>query len=382
MKGKSVLQVIISVILIAAMVPVSAETVEELMQKQEATQRKLEETQSQINQAKAQRQITAQTIAALDREINTTQSALNKVEEKIKELDEKISDTEKELSTNTEAFEKRKELLKARLKAIYMNCSFSYVDILVEARDFSEFISRMKLIDYVLTHDKNLISSMEEQLKTIKQKKAELEEQKNSREQEKASRIEKIRSLDNSRAAKDEYIKRLNSDIKELEAMEDRLLEESQQIAERIRGITDKDRKYSNGQMTWPAPSVGKSAISSHFGMRHHPILNTIRMHTGVDIAVGHGKDIVAANKGKVIFTGYETGYGNYVIIDHGVKDGSSITTLYAHASKILVSVGQEVEAGDVIAKVGSTGYATGPHLHFEVRKDGTPVSPKDYLGY
>lgn len=382
MKKRSFLQAAICILLVLCMFPASAETYEELRQKQEDTERKLQETKNQLNQAKTQKQVAAQTIAALDREINTVQSTLSEIEDKIRSLDEEISNSEKELNTNTEAFEKRKELLKARLKAIYMNCSFSYADILMEARDFSDFISRMKLIDYVLTHDKNLINSMEEQLKTIKQKKTELEEQKSSREKEKAARVEKIRTLDNSRAAKNEYIRRLNSDIKELEAMEDRLLEESQQIAERIRGITDKDRKYSDGQMTWPAPAVGKSAISSLFGMRKHPILKTMRMHTGVDIAIGHGKDIVAANKGKVIFTGYETGYGNYVIIDHGVKDGSSITTLYAHSSKILVSVGQEVEAGAVIAKVGSTGYATGPHLHFEVRKNGSPVDPKDYLGY
>jgi murein DD-endopeptidase MepM/ murein hydrolase activator NlpD len=107
--------------------------------------------------------------------------------------------------------------------------------------------------------------------------------------------------------------------------------------------------------------------------MRMHPILRKYKMHTGIDIDADKGDSIIAANKGTVIIAKYDrNGYGNMIVIDHG----GGITTLYGHASKLLVSVGDEVNAGQVIAKVGSTGLSTGPHLHFEVRVDGTPKNP------
>jgi len=99
-------------------------------------------------------------------------------------------------------------------------------------------------------------------------------------------------------------------------------------------------------------------------------------MHTGIDIAVPSGTSVLAANAGKVIYSGYNGGYGNTVIIDHGGK----ISTLYAHNSKLLVKVGDKVEKGKVISKSGSTGLSTGPHLHFEVRENGQHVDPMKYL--
>jgi murein DD-endopeptidase MepM/ murein hydrolase activator NlpD len=117
-------------------------------------------------------------------------------------------------------------------------------------------------------------------------------------------------------------------------------------------------------------------AITSGFGYRMHPIFHVRKLHTGVDMHAGMGESIKAAAAGTVVFAGWRGGYGKCVIIDHG----GGLATLYAHQSEILVSVGQVVKRGVVIGKVGSTGYSTGPHLHFEVRVNGTPVDPVGYL--
>ena len=131
--------------------------------------------------------------------------------------------------------------------------------------------------------------------------------------------------------------------------------------------------------MQWPCPSSYN--VTSYYGMRKHPILRKYKMHTGIDIGASKGSSIVAANKGTVIMATYDKsgGYGNMVVLDHG----AGITTLYAHASKLCVKVGDEVKAGAVIAKVGSTGLSTGNHLHFEVRVNGETKNPlsTEYLG-
>jgi murein DD-endopeptidase MepM/ murein hydrolase activator NlpD len=116
--------------------------------------------------------------------------------------------------------------------------------------------------------------------------------------------------------------------------------------------------------------------IVSEFGWRTHPIFGDQRLHAGADFRGTTGQPILASADGTVLFTGVMTGYGNVVILDHG----RSLATLYAHQSRIAVSNGQKVKKGQVIGYVGSTGYATGPHLHFEVRAGGTPVNPREYL--
>jgi murein DD-endopeptidase MepM/ murein hydrolase activator NlpD len=131
--------------------------------------------------------------------------------------------------------------------------------------------------------------------------------------------------------------------------------------------------KYA-GTLHWPTP--GHTRVSSPFGMRMHPILHVRKMHTGIDISAPSGATIVAAGNGKVIYAGRNGGYGNFTMIDHG----NGLVTCYAHQSRITVSKGQHVSAGQTIGKVGSTGLSTGPHLHFEVRVNGTPRNPLSYL--
>jgi murein DD-endopeptidase MepM/ murein hydrolase activator NlpD len=168
-------------------------------------------------------------------------------------------------------------------------------------------------------------------------------------------------------------LKEILTDLKELERQEDKLLAQSKEIEKKIVSLQS-SKKYIGGELSWPAPGYYK--ITSQYGYRNHPILKKKKLHTGIDIAVPKNSNVIAANSGKVIYSGYYGGYGNTVIIDHGGK----ISTLYAHNSKLLVKVGDEVEKDKVISKSGSTGLSTGPHLHFEVRENGQHVDPLKYL--
>ena len=126
--------------------------------------------------------------------------------------------------------------------------------------------------------------------------------------------------------------------------------------------------------MIWPVP--GYTTITSEYGMRVHPITGAYKLHTGMDVSAPIGASFVASANGIVSKATYNSAYGNMVIIDHG----GGVQTLYAHGSEILVQLGQVVSAGTEILKVGSTGYSTGPHAHFEIRIDGQTINPIDYL--
>lgn len=167
-------------------------------------------------------------------------------------------------------------------------------------------------------------------------------------------------------------LNRINSDIAAAEQHLDGLEAESARLEDEIRAQQDTGGE-SPGVIGWPV----SGPVTSAFGYRVHPIFGTRRLHTGVDIGVGSGVAIVAAESGTVILASPYGGYGNAVVVDHG----GGLTTLYAHQSSIAVSSGQSVSRGDVVGYVGCTGYCTGPHLHFETRENGAPVDPMRYLG-
>ena len=173
---------------------------------------------------------------------------------------------------------------------------------------------------------------------------------------------------------KNNYINELTEEEKQVQEKIDTYDEEIAKLDNEIYALMNLNVDYTGGIMLWPAP--GYTTITSTFGYRIHPIFGLQRFHSGLDIAVPLGTSVLAANSGTVIKTAYSSSYGNMVMIDHG----GGIVTAYAHLSEFVANVGDEVEKGTVIAKSGSTGWSTGPHLHFEVRVNGEYVDPTDYL--
>lgn len=247
---------------------------------------------------------------------------------------------------------------------MYESGNISMVDVLLGADSISDFLSKYYMMNEVSNFDNNLLNKMNIQKEEIAKLKSCLEEKKGMLEKNRNDVRTKNTELASSKKVLSTKNTELENDKKALEESIDAILEESQKLTAEIIKLQGTS-KYAGGEMAWPLP--GFSTITSSYGMRMHPTLKVYKLHTGVDIsgANSYGKAIVAANSGKVIAAKYNVAYGNMIIIDHG----GGITTLYGHASKLVVKTGDIVTRGQIIAYVGTTGYSTGPHLHFEVRK-------------
>jgi murein DD-endopeptidase MepM/ murein hydrolase activator NlpD len=286
-----------------------------------------------------------------------------------------LSDLEDSLAKAEDNYNSMEELFKSRLRAMYENASgSSYLDTLLESKSLVDFLGKIELISTISKSDKEMVKKLDSTKEELTGKKK-LKEELEAVIQDKASK--KKQTLSNLRESQDnleDKIAKSKEIVKKLEAQEDEMLKRSKSLESQIKALQQKGTKYSGGIMLWPSNS--STMITSAFGNRYHPVTGVYKMHTGIDIGAAYGTSILAANKGTVIVAGWDNAYGNCIIIDHG----GGITTLYGHSSKLCVSVGQTVSKGEVIGKVGSTGLSTGPHLHFEVRKNGAPVNPLSYV--
>ncbi len=339
---------------------------------------------SRINKLNANKKKVLQEKAALEKQQTKVANAQAQESNAYKELVGQISDAEENLRQTEAAlaeaianYNQQKDLVEKRLKVMYVNSSATMLDTLLESKSVIEFYERFKYMSDVAEKDKELVNDLNAAKLEVDQKKKLQEEAKALLEQKANDKQERLTSLKASRAELEDQLTRSKSELAKIEKEEDALIAESKRLNSVIKSLSSSTGKYAGGTMVWPLP--GHYTITSSYGMRKHPILRKYKMHTGIDIDGDTGNSIVAANKGTVIMSQYDTsgGYGNMVVVDHG----GGITTVYAHCSKLLVKVGAKVKAGQVIAKVGSTGTATGSHLHFEVRKDGATQNPlKGYL--
>lgn len=308
--------------------------------------------------------------SAQKRERQEYQDLLNQ----IGEYDQGIAELDGSIEESQQEYNNKLELLKVRLRVMYENSDFTYIDTLAESKSVTDFLERLELVSTISKKDKEIIDGIKQAKRDIEFKKQLVVGEKEQVQGKADEALLNINNLNASRASLDVKIKEINTRLDKLEAEEDKLISQSNALVNQIKSLQKKGA-YAGGSMTWPCPSSSK--ISSYYGNRLHPILKKYKMHTGIDISASQGSSIVAANKGTVMMAGWQNGYGYTVVVDHG----GGITTLYAHCSKLLVSVGKTVKAGQTIAKVGSTGMSTGPHLHFEVRKNGSTTNPLNYVG-
>lgn len=332
--------------------------------------------QNELSKSKSQEKNLSQQILELEKQINTKQADITKLENAIADAEVQIKVLEKELAEAEEKVETQTTNLNARLRNMYKNGSVGFVDVLLDSGSFSEFLTNLSLVEKVYTSDKDLLDELQRVYDEIDKKKQEIETAKTELTESKALAEEEKTSLEADKAAIDKKKAAVAADVDETERMLDELEREADRLNNEIKheGSSSSNSSYTGGVMAWPAPSYTR--VSSKFGWRTHPVTGRRKFHSGVDLAAPYGTAVVAANPGKVIKAGYSGGYGNRIVVDHG----GGITTTYAHNSKLLVGVGTHVSRGQRIANIGSTGLSTGNHLHFEVRLNGNPVNPMNYI--
>lgn len=353
-------------------------------------------------------------IDKLNTSIASTEKEISDLNDKITELTSSISDKTKEIEQKEEEFEEKDKLLQDRLVALYEAGDTTYLDMLLTSGSITDFISSYYLVEQLTKCDTEVLNAIENTKKEIEDDKKELETKKQEIDKTKSQIAEKNEKLKSDKSTKQAKVNSLTEEEKELEGELAAYNAEMEKIAaaerkakaeeEARRKKAEEDAKKnqtntgntnntgntgntgatggssgtitSSGKMTWPIP--GYKNITSYFGYRVHPIYGTWKLHSGIDVGAPTGAKFVAADDGTVLIAsyGYNGGYGNYVVINHG----NGITTRYAHGTSILVSAGQKVTKGTPVLTVGSTGASTGPHAHFEVRVNGTAVNPLNYI--
>ena len=267
-------------------------------------------------------------------------------------------------------------ILAAHIRKVFKSQRKAFFELLITSEDINMLVDRVYFQKIILRDDYARMAAARSKAQEIAMLKYNIEARKRNLERSVASINTQHTYLQQSIAKNESMINKLRTDRVAYQRAERELAKQSASIGSYInRTAKDKDVQVASGFIK---PIQGR--ITSPFGRRTHPIINSKSFHSGVDIGGPNLRAIRDSNSGKVIYSGWYGGYGKVVIIEHGIVNGKPITTLYAHMNTIKVSNGQRVSKGDVVGYEGTTGYSTGPHCHFEVRVNGQPNNPLNYI--
>jgi murein DD-endopeptidase MepM/ murein hydrolase activator NlpD len=360
------------ILLLVVIMPVQADELSDQQSTLDQINQQLEQQQSNLNQAANSAKTIMGQVQGIEQQVASTQNDLQTLDDKITFLQNNITVTDKQIKTLQNNLDKQTQLLGDRLVVIYEQGDSSYLQVLLGATDLNDFITRYELLKTIIDQDRDLIDTINANKKDLDNKMADLEVQKSQLEVDQASQAAKQAALNTQLNEQKAFLDSVEKDkdkyaqeVAELKQASD----EAQAVIQQLEGKGG-GAHIGTGTFTWPTP--GYTTITEAFGWRIHPILKVRSFHTGVDIGAPYGARIVAADGGAVIYAGWLGAYGNAIIIDHG----GGMSTLYGHQSQLLVGVGDVVFKGQQIGKAGSTGLSTGPHLHFEIRQNGTAVNP------
>lgn len=365
----------------------------ELAEQKAAIEQKKAEVKGSIDSLNSQISGILQKKALIDENILLTQEEIVNITEQIAVLNDGIEIKRIEYEDALAREEEQMTLFKERLREMEESGDISYYEILFQASSFGDLLSKLDMIDEVMKRDEAVISQMEQARSMVIIAQQELYEKKEDCESKQDELQQAIEKLAREREEADAQMQELEANVsvftaayEENAAMEAEIEEQLRQTMAQAAAIDSKISQLKreqnlenagvNASGTYLWPSASSYYVTSLYGNRLHPILGYYVMHNGIDIGASYDTAIYAADGGIVVTSEYNGSYGNYVMIYHG----DDRYTLYAHMSQRYVSVDDVVSQGDVIGLVGDTGYATGPHIHFEIYENGTRVDPLNYF--
>ena len=386
----------------------------EAQQEKKTLENDLQKAKELIDSLKGSKEDIQSEVEKLDKQLNEISGKVKELESRLSKKRQEIADTESALNKAKEQEKKQYRNMKKRIQFMYENGQTSYVEMLLSADSFTDFLNAVEYITQISQYDRKMLKEYQNMQVTIADTQKTLEtdyaslqslQAKVQEEKQAVAALESAKKGELNDVADDltdaqtvakayeAEIQAQNEVIAQIQAAQKRAAEQQAaqqqaQAAEENQGATDAAGENQNtaqnttpsgngqstGSMMWPCPSSKR--VTSDYGPRTSPTNGASSNHTGIDIGAAYGADIVAADGGTVLVATYSSSGGNYVIIDHG----GGLCTVYMHASSLTVSAGQTVSKGQVIAKVGSTGISTGNHLHFGVTLNGVYVSPWGYV--
>ena len=386
----------------------------EAQQEKKTLENDLQKAKELIDSLKGSKEDIQSEVEKLDKQLNEISGKVKELESQLSKKRQEIADTESALNKAKEQEKKQYRNMKKRIQFMYENGQTSYVEMLLSADSFTDFLNAVEYITQISQYDRKMLKEYQNMQVTIADTQKTLEtdyaslqslQAKVQEEKQAVAALESAKKgelndvaddLTDAQSVAKAYeaeIQAQNEVIAQIQAAQKRAAEQQAvqqqaQAAEENQGATNAAGENQNtaqnttpsgngqstGSMMWPCPSSKR--VTSDYGPRTSPTNGASSNHKGIDIGAAYGADIVAADGGTVLVATYSSSGGNYVIIDHG----GGLCTVYMHASSLTVSAGQTVSKGQVIAKVGSTGISTGNHLHFGVTLNGVYVSPWGYV--
>jgi murein DD-endopeptidase MepM/ murein hydrolase activator NlpD len=357
--------------------PTKKQRIAQLHRRLKAISAKKAEKKAELRQTKRTQRRLADQLNASYEQLEQAQDALKQSQARLRAAELEVRAATKRLKVAEDNLRKQQRLFGRRIAVSYKEGPISYADVLLGARNLSDFLDRQYYVSRVTAHDAELLTGLREAQRKVAEERQRLVERKAvlaSAHQDNEERLARVAEQARERA-------RLLAETKRERALQEQQLSELEEDSQEIQGSLEQElaRRQANPgayrnlpQWTGRLFKPARGPITSRFGYRYHPVLRYRRLHAGIDIGAASGSPVYAAAAGEVFFASWRGGYGRCIIVLHG----GGMSTLYGHLSRIRVTPGQTVRRGQVIGAVGSTGLSTGPHLHFEVRRNGVPVNP------
>ena len=395
---------VLAVLAFAAFLPQLALAKSRIDEKIQAQRAHIHDVHAKLHVKRAQLDEARAKVGSIQAQLDDTNRNIAAVNGRLGDLQAQVRSTQRKLAWNKvqlaaaqATLKRHQDALNRRLVDAYEHGDLGYVDVLLRARSFGDFVERWNDVRFLVKANEATIRDRKADQAHIvaiqtgllgaqselQAAEAQAHQQQVALDGLAAQRQQLLSAADAERQHVQTEVNELDEETAASEAQLEALIQAKQEEEERRRAAERRARRLAGedvppepsapGQLMWPA----SGPITSPFGMRNNPVTHVFILHAGIDIGVATGTTVAAAAAGRVIVAGWDDGgCGNMIVIDHGGR----LSTQYCHLSQIFVAVGQDVQRGQAIAASGSTGNSTGPHLHFGVRINGRPVDPMSYL--